>query len=1122
MKKITALSGYLKIPSTKKIFRIMKLTSFFLLISVLSVFAGKTYSQSKMLSLTMEKASLKEVLAEIEEQSEFYFMYSGKVINVDREVSVAVNNQKIEHVLNSLFAGTDVTYTIKDRIIVLSTSGDENGEMFSRMQQFAVTGKVVDEKGIPLPGVTIVKKGTTKGTVTDADGNYSLMDVATNDILLFSFVGMTPQEVIVGTQNEINIVLQSSSIGIEEIIAVGYGTVSKRDITGAVSSMGKEELVAVGSTSPVQALQAHTAGVNISQKTGSVGSDFDVQIRGANSLTGGAPLYVVDGVMTDNINFLNTNDIKRIDILKDASSTAIYGSRGSNGVVIVSTQSAEGLKNMKPSITYSGFVGVRNTANMPDFLNSYDESILWQKDRQVARDLVQGKTIVNSLTYGFPTIIDENGVDYWADAFTNRNGTDWLDEFLKPSIQQNHFISASGGTKDISYVVGFGYQGDNGNAEGQYYNKYNFKTSVDAKISEKFSVGSNINLAYSNQELVSKQGYTQQLFRMPSYAPSHDKDGNVIQTPMLGISGNVSPYTFLDDNSNWNVDQFHVISNFYLKFSPIENLSFKSTFSPNAKFERQGEYKDRFATKSISVARMWHNNRLSYVWDNQVNFNKDWGAHSLSYDLIQSAQLDRLEMAYAYGRNVPFKSLWYNTQSAPDNYSSTGYEKSSLLSFTNRFNYSYADKYLVTATMRWDGSSKLAEGNKWAAFPSAAIAWRMKEETFLQNVSQIDNLKVRLSFGYTGNNNISPYTTQSALNTQRYYDWDGTSADGFIPGALSNSKLTWERTREWNLGADFGLFGNRVSGELNVYDRLSLDLIMPRKLAMPTGWAVMMDNVGSVSNKGLEITLRTINVKTEDFSWETNFVFSKNTNKIVELYGEKEDDVPNRWFIGQPVNVIYAMVFDGVWQKDELAPEDLQALEGTAKVKDLNNDGKIDIDNDMTVLGSPDPDWIGTFSTTLRYKNWDLSASVYTKQGVLQYSPFHTEFTDFNSKVILDVPYYVRENPVTQARYSNTYPQASYQGEYWGEDAEDYGYPGFNKDASFVRVQNITLGYNFSENILSKIGLAGVRLYVNALNPFTFTKYEGFDPEWAGASMSGIDANNTSYSIYQIGANIKF
>ncbi|MEP4667735.1 MAG: SusC/RagA family TonB-linked outer membrane protein, partial [Cyclobacteriaceae bacterium] len=876
-------------------------------------------------------------------------------------------------------------------------------------------------------------------------------------------------------------------------------------------------------TSPMGALQTNVAGVNISPRTGSVGSDFDITIRGANSLSGGAPLYVVDGVMTDNINFLNANDIERIDILKDASSTAIYGSRGSNGVVIVTTRSGEGLKARKASVSYSGFVGLRTISNMPDFLNGYDESITWQQDRQVSRDLVQGNEIVPSLTYGFPDVTLEDGSNYWEENLQARNGTDWLDEFLRPAVQQNHFISASGAAENVSYVVGFGYQGDNGNAKGQHYDKYNFKASIDARPNEMFSVGTNINLAYSDQELVSRQGYTQQLFRMPSYAPSHDLDGNVIQQPMTGISGNVSPFTFRNGNSNWNVEQYYVISNFYLKFSPVKWISFKSTFSPNAKFERRGEYKDRFATRSISVARMWHDNSLSFIWDNQMNISKDFGEHSISYDFIQSSQLNRLESDYEYGRDVPFKSMWYNTQSAPNNYSETGYQKNTLMSFTNRLNYSFRDKYLLTATMRWDGSSKLAEGNQWAYFPSAAVAWRMSEESFLNN-SAINNLKLRVSFGYTGNNNIDPYSTQSSLNRQRFYDWDGSTANGFVPSELSNSDLTWERTREWNFGTDFGFFGNRISGELNVYDRLSLDLLMERKLAMPSGWATMIDNVGSVSNKGVELQLKTVNIERGDFTWETNFIYSKNTNKIVELYGAKEDDVPNRWFIGEPIDVIYSMVFDGVWQADDTyaSEADKQAMEGTAKVKDLNNDGTIDIDNDMKVQGSPAPDWIGTFSTTLRYKNWDLSATIYTKQGILQYSPFHREFMDFNSKVILDVPYYRRDNPITGARYTNKYPQASYQGQYWGEDSEDYGYPGYNLDASFTKIQNITLGYSLSMNALSKVGISEMRVYFNALNPFVFTKYDGFDPEWAGAGMSGVDATNTSFSIYQLGTNIKF
>ncbi len=1113
------LTGFLVRGSLKPFWRIMKLTMLISLCFVITATAS-SYSQSTRLNIKLSNSTVKEVLNQIETDSDYIFLYNLNELDERRPINVNLENASIEEVLKTVLKDQNLDYSIYDRQIIIRKE-EAQRRVGEATQPQKVAGIVFAESGEPIPGATVVVKGTNNGAITDVDGNFSLENVRQGDILLVSFVGMITQEITYQGEASLDIRLEEETIGIEEVVAIGYGSVSKRDITGSVASVGSKDLIAVGATSPVKALQANVAGVNISQRTGSVGSDFDITIRGANSLSGASPLYVVDGVMTDNINFLNTNDIRRIDILKDASSTAIYGSRGSNGVVIVTTQSGEGVKMQKPTLAYSGYVGVRAISNMPDFLNSYDESVRWNRDRIIARDLVEGKTIVPSLTYGFPEIIVD-GTNYWEENLTAKNGTDWVGELLKPAFQQNHFLSASGGNKGVSYVVGFGYQEDDGNAKGQYFEKFNFKASIDASPDDKFGAGANINMAYSDRELVSRQGYTRQIFRMPNYAPSRDKNGDLIQSPMIGISGNVNPYAYLETDSKYNVEQYYLISNFYSRYSPADWIDFKTTFSPNVKFQRSGEYFDRFATRSISVARMWNDIFFSYVWDNQINVNKKVGNHSFSYDFIQSAQMERLESAFAYGRDVPFQSLWYNVQSAPQRDATTGYTKSTLLSFTNRLNYSFLDKYIFTGTLRWDGSSKLSKGNKWAYFPSAALAWRMSEEPFVQSQDWINNLKLRVSFGYTGNNNISAYSTQSALNRKTYYDWDGATADGFVPNALSNSELTWERTREWNIGVDFGILDNRVSGEINIYDRLSLDLLMERKLAMPTGWATMLDNVGSVSNKGIELQLSTVNIHTDNFRWKTNFIFSKNKNEIVELYGAKEDDVPNRWFIGQPVNAIYAMVFDGVWQKDELAPEDLQTMEGTAKVKDLNGDGKIDIDNDMTILGSPDPDWIGTFSTEFGYKNWDLSATVYTKQGVLVYSPFHREFTDFNSRVILDVPYYVRENPITEARYSNTYPQASYMGQYYGEDAEDYGYPGYNKNASFVRVQNISLGYNFTKKTLVKTGLSQMRLYVNVLNPFVFTKYDGFDPEWAGAEMSGIDATNTSYTIYQFGATIKF
>lgn len=1004
---------------------------------------------------------------------------------------------------------------VRKEIVISSRSEFTNSVS---QQAHRISGKVSDSKGIPLPGVTIVVVGTTNGTITDANGFFSLSGVSDDDVLKVSFIGYASLEVAVAGKDELQITLSESLIDVDEVVVVGYGSIKKRDLTGAVSSVSSDELVAVGTSSAMAAMQGQVAGVNITARSGLVGSEYDIQIRGVNSLSGGQPLYVVDGVMMDNINFLNPNDIQRIDVLKDASSTAIYGSRGSNGVVIVTTKKSEMSGASRASVSYSGSVGLRAIANMPDFL-TYEEGILYTTNRDITKKLYRGDELVSpDDMFGFPAEGDAHA--YWKEVLASGRHTDWIDLMTKPAVNTNHFVSASGGAEGVSYMIGAGILSDNGNVSGQYYNKYNFKANIDFFALEQWKMGANINLAYTDLELGSKN-IMKQLFRMPPWTPAYNRDGEMIQVPMVGISGNVSPLAVMKYDK-YNKQDYYVISNFYLEYLPVKWLSLKTTFSPNMTFNRLGEYWDPLSTKSSGGAYMSMSNNLSYIWDNQLHADREFGLNTVNFDFIHSIQMNRYEYLYGYGWGLPFNSEFYNVGSASSLSASSAFQKSTLMSYTGRVNYDYADKYMFTGSVRWDGSSKLAEGHKWAFFPSAAVAWRLSEEDFMKGLEAVDNMKLRLSYGYTGNNNINAYETQFAVSTQTYYDWDGEIANGFRPSAIANKELTWERTREWNLGLDFGFWDNRVSGELNLYDKLSLNLLMERKLAIPTGWASMMDNVGSLKNQGIELQLRTINIQRKDFWWETNFTFAKNNNEIIELYGKKEDDVANRWFIGQPVDVVYAMEFDGVWQKDELAADQLQEMEGTAKVKDQNNDGKIDIDHDMKILGSPIPDWTGSLSTRFKYKGWDLSATIYTKQGVFIYSPFHREFTDFNSKQILDVPYYMRENPYTEARYTNEYPQPTYQGDYWGEDAEDYGYPGFNKDASFVRLQNIALGYTLPSEWIKKAGINRCRFYVNVVNPYVWTKYEGFDPEWAGASISGENQNSNSFTVYQFGVNLTF
>ncbi|WP_310684812.1 SusC/RagA family TonB-linked outer membrane protein [Aliifodinibius sp. S!AR15-10] len=1070
----------------------------------------KTYLKKKI-SLNMNDVSLEKALRVVAQKAGLRLTYRKDRIT---EKTVTVNKSRISvsDALQLLLKGTGLDYMFsRDSHLVINSARQQFEQSMAQVE-----GTVTDaETGDPLPGVNIVIKGTTTGTSTNTNGHFELTVSSLSDTLIFSFIGYQNREVPLNGRSNLNIALSPAAISGEELVVVGYGSAQKKDLTGAVGTIGSEDISSKGTTNPISALQGQVAGVDISANTGLPGSSFDIDIRGVNSLSGGDPLYVVDGVMTNNIDFLNSNQIKRIDILKDASATAIYGSRGSNGVVLVTTKSGE--MQGEPRFNYSSHVGIRTIANMPDFVNA-EEGITYTKNRGITEKLVQGESLnAPDNLFGFPTGEDH---DYWMNVIENENYTDWVDLMMRPGIQTNHFLSATGGTESLSYLIGAGILSDNGNIEGQKYNKYNFKANIDADVSDKWAMGANINLSYTDKDWMSER-IMQQIFRMPEWTPAFNEDGEMIQIPMKGISGNVSPLA----ESKYNVYETrenYVISNFYLQFDPVPWITLKSTFSPNVRIGQVGYYWDKLAYGGQAGGQMTKTQDFSYVWDNQLSAIQEFGDHRFDYDFIYSMQMDRNNSLFGFGWDLPFNSEFYNLGSATYPAVSSDYRKTSLMSLTNRLNYSYKDRYLFTATGRWDGSSKLAPGNKWAFFPSAAVAWRISEERAIQNIPAISNLKLRLSYGHTGNDNINPYSTQFSVDQQTYYDWNGSVATGFRPNSISNKELTWERTREWNLGLDFGFLRNRITSEFNVYDKLSKSLLLSRKLAVPTGWGSMNDNIGSLSNKGLEIQLRTVNIQTNDFRWQTNFTFSTNENEIVELYGGKEDDVANRWFIGEPVNVVYAAVFDGIWQKDELDPGQRQELEGTAKVKDLNGDGKIDVDNDMKVLGSPQPKWTGSFSTTFNYKNWDLSATLYTKQGVFLFSDFHQEFTDFNSKQILDVPYYMRENPHTEARYSNTYPQPAYQGQYWGEDAEDYGYPGFNKDASFVRLKNITLGYNMSTSLLDKIGIRKMRLYANVLNPFVWTKYDGFDPEWAGAGISGSVSNSTSFRVFQFGTNITF
>ena len=581
------------------------------------------------------------------------------------------------------------------------------------------------------------------------------------------------------------------------------------------------------------------------------------------------------------------------------------------------------------------------------------------------------------------------------------------------------------------------------------------------------------------------------------------------------------------NNSDDDIRRWNLIGSTYFQYDPLEWLSLKTTFSAGLENYRRGRSWGAMTNRGVSnndlpSADMERRENFNYTWDNQFNINHTLNdVHDFNLLGLYSLYSNRTESSFVSSRNMPFDTDFYNIGSGEQSTFNLGtnFIKQTLVSYALRLNYSFKDKYLLTLSNRWDGSSLLSQENRWDSFPSGAIAWRIIEEPFMQEQNSISNLKLRLSYGFTGNNIIDPYSTLNTLDQQTFYDFNGATANGWLPASIANSQLGWEKTREVNFGVDFGFLKNRITGSVDLYDRLSDDLLLQQQLPLETGWESISANVGSVSNKGVEIALTTRNVQTSNITWTTSFTFTKNTNSIESIYGQDEmDDIGNNLFIGESIDAIYNYKFTGIWQADEAAEAEAYGMEeGQEKLLDVNGDGRYTPEGDRIILGSSNPDWSGSFFSSLKVGNFDLSTSVITNQGVFVYSPFHSNFADTRDRgrQKLDINWYVPENNAgLPARASNTHPQPRNEGSFWRNDEV-----GYYKDASFVKVKNIALGYTFGENMNENLGINKLRVYGNVLNPFVFTDYEGYDPEWASA---GLGIGRVSSITYQLGFSLKF
>jgi len=1007
-------------------------------------------------------------------------------------------------------------------------------------QSSVVEGKITDASGLSLPGVNIQEKGTKNGTSTDFEGSFKINVSNKNAILVFSYLGFQTQEVGIAGRSTVNVSLAEQSNSLNEVVVVGYGSVKKTDVTGSVSTISSATITERNVINPLEAIQGSTPGVQITSSTGRSGDGFKVVIRGNNSLLAGSnPLFVVDGVPMDNIDFLNPQDIARMDVLKDAASAAIYGSRASNGVVIVTTKSGTTAK-AGMSVSLETSYGLKNITRMPEMMNGQEWWAFHQAANLNATPLTQTPAqLLNSilLSPSRNSVLlarANNGFDY-----------NWADAVFKTGIIQNNYLNISGRSDSgIGYNLSFGMQKDEGNLDKDSTDKYSFKLGLNHKMNDKFSTGANLTVALIDAQLGSDRAMQDALWLSPLMSPwAIDANGNELVGNLFFQPGKLQypDGTFAIDktssvnplveiaNSSQKEKTWQTVGNVFLQYQPLKWLSLKTTFNAgventvaSAAYGAQTNAGVSLVNKNSATINNFNN--FNYTWDNQIDLKHTFNeVHDFSLLLLQSSFSSVDERSSGYSNNQPFDVGSNNLGSGVQtSYNVTSfYEKRTLSSYAARLNYAFRDKYLLTASNRWDGSSVLAEGNKWQSFPSLALGWKINKEAFLEDSAVVSDLKLRASLGYTGNDNVAPYTSQALLNQQTFYANGSNVVSGWQSENLANQNLTWEKTREINLGVDFGFLKNRITGSVDVYDRLSDKLIYRQQLPLESGWKNTFSNVGSVSNKGIEVLLTTKNIKTENVSWETTFTFSKNINELVSIYNQDEvSDIGNKLILGQPLNPNYNYVYDGVWQESEAAAAALYNQKpGQARPKDLNSDGVIN-QSDITTIGNPNPEWQGSLYSKLNVGQFDFNFSVLTSQGQTVLSSFHQNFTNVSDRgrQKLKMDYFVPTNGAgLPANANNTNPRpgpvATGAGAYWSSNFAYY------RDISYVKIKNISVGYTLTPDLLEKLKMSSFRIYVNILDPFVFTDFDGYDPEWAGAAYG---VNRPASFTTQLGLSVKF
>lgn len=978
-------------------------------------------------------------------------------------------------------------------LIIFFTANINNG--FAQITSLTVKGLVTGVNGEILTDASVIIKGTNKGTSTKADGRFEIKASATNTLVI-SHIGYMPREIklTASPNQDISIQLVQDKSELEQVIVVGYGTQKKSDITGSVSSVAKDRLSKIPVTNILQAVEGSVAGWSLSQTSAAPGNSANQQVRGINSINASTtPLIVLDGVpFAGATNDISPNTIESIEVLKDASATAIYGTRGSSGVILITTKRGS---TGKPTISYSAFAGPEYMSHVLQPMNAEQyklKNVVW-----------------NQQTGGTNTNINTDSVINAFEVTNHQLGktTDWIKEISKQGFLQSHNLSFSGGTKDVKYFINGEYTKDNGLLKGYQYTRISLRSNLNANLTDWLNVGTS--LFYTNNNTDGGHVNLTLAGQMSPYGQEYNADGTYAIFPMYGNTLYTNPmlglYQSAINRSN------NLTGTGYVEISPafIKGLKYKVNASYSYLPSRIDNYSGRNMNDNLGTAFVYAAESTSWIVENILSYTKDIKKHHLDVTALYSAQKNTGFNSSITARGFINDGLGFNNTSAATTQTTTANSSQNTLnSQMARLNYSYAGKYLLTGTVRRDGYSGFgALTDKYGTFPSVALGWNLSKEDFMRKVSFVNNLKLRVSYGTTGNSAIGPYQTQTSQNIVQYV-YNNQTATGLIANNLGNANLKWESTTATNLGVDFSLFNSRISGTVEYYKTQTDNLLLSRQLPIMTGYGSVLANIGKLENRGIDVTVNTVNIKNKYFSWQSSFIFSTYKNKLIQLYGDSKDDPGNGWFLGKSLGAVYTYRLLGVWQTGENSMGvDPTAKPGYLKFADLDNNGVINA-SDREIIGYTSPKWTGGLTNTFTYKNLSLRVFIQTFQGALRNNAIYNN-ADQSGAINLpaEVGYWTATNQ------NPTRPSLAYT------NPNNYAYP---SDNSYTRLKDVTLSYSVPEALARKYGFSNLSFYLSGRNIHTWTSWLGWDPETSFQSLpAGTNYNNyPQVASYVFGLNL--